>query len=60
MIPLLEQAEKEGRDVYLETSKEVNIAIYKKRGFEVYDQMPQEESSDVIIYLLKKAARSIS
>ncbi|MBB1646685.1 N-acetyltransferase [Sphingobacterium sp. UME9] len=41
--PVLADAENSGRDVYLETANPLNVNIYKKRGFEIIDEVDLSE-----------------
>ncbi|MNK47792.1 Acetyltransferase (GNAT) family protein [compost metagenome] len=41
--PILADAENSGRDVYLETANPVNINIYRKKGFEIIDEVDLSE-----------------
>ncbi|MDR6735283.1 GNAT family N-acetyltransferase [Sphingobacterium sp. 2149] len=37
--PVLTEAENSGKDVYLETANPLNVRIYRKKGFEIIDEV---------------------
>jgi len=50
--PMLAQADAEKLPVYLETSKEINVKIYNRKGFVVYDQI--ELGEGVTLYCMRR------
>ena len=39
IMPTLEQADRDGLPVYLETTKEANLVYYRRFGFEVVEEL---------------------
>jgi len=54
--PVLADAENSGRDVYLETANPLNVNIYKKRGFEIIDEVDLSEIK--ITFMVKRCLTS--
>jgi len=45
MAPVLDICDREGLAAYLESSKESNVAFYRRRGFEVTGEVSVPDSS---------------
>jgi predicted GNAT family N-acyltransferase len=56
LAQLLQHAQQEGKEVYLETSVEKNIPFYEKRGFEVFDTWQVREGYLIRFMRWKPAA----
>ncbi|MGD1889484.1 MAG: GNAT family N-acetyltransferase [Cyclobacteriaceae bacterium] len=53
--PKLSSADKIQHSTYLETTNPVNLAIYARRGFEVYDEMVLDAQAGTTIYFMRRA-----
>ena len=51
----LQSADVSDKWIYLETAKLKNVEFYRRRGFELFDQMTAPDSPDTIIYFMKRA-----
>lgn len=55
MAPVLERADEEGVAVYLETTKEANVAYYRRFGFEVEDEFSLPPGGFPVWTMLRRA-----
>ncbi|MFN7328966.1 MAG: GNAT family N-acetyltransferase [Bacteroidota bacterium] len=53
---VLTDADKKGTDTYLETATESNVALYRHKGFDLYDKMEVGGEPNIIIYFMKKGS----
>lgn len=60
MNALLAKADLNQIDVFLETANPKNLPIYRKKGFEVYNQIAMPGEKDMYIYLLKRSKQNLS
>lgn len=51
--PVLQDAKNEGLPVLLETSKQVNVSIYEKKGFKLFHKYKVPDSEDLQIYFME-------
>ncbi len=54
LAPMLEAANQQQKAIYLETTNEENIPFYKKRGFEVHDEVEIESPTRMRIYFMRR------
>lgn len=54
--PVLTEAENSGRDVYLETANPLNVRIYRKKGFEIIDEVAL---SDIIMTFMVRRSSTM-
>jgi len=57
IAPILERADAEGVPCYLETQTDVNVAFYRKSGFDVIDER-REPACELPIWFLRRDPRS--
>ncbi|MEM9987752.1 MAG: GNAT family N-acetyltransferase [Bacteroidota bacterium] len=55
MNVMLEEADAKGIDTYLETSNPVNLPIYARKGFAVYDTLEVEGKHPIKVNFLRRA-----
>ncbi len=55
ILPVLERADEEGVAVYLETTKEVNVAYYRRFAFDVVDEFSLPRGGPPVWTMLRRA-----